>query len=82
MPALERRDRRPHADLGQVGKQRQDAAVDAAGLDVRAAAGVDLDPAVGKHAARDQRLRKQDRLADGQLASLLAGCSTLRPDGR
>ena len=72
MAGLEARDRRAQADLGQVGEQREHAAVDLAGLDVVAAAGVDLDALVGQHALLEHRLRQQQDLADREAVGVVA----------
>ena len=61
---------RPEAALGQVLEHRQDAAVDLAGLDVLAAALVDLEARVGEHAALELLLRHQQDLADGRAGAL------------
>ena len=68
--ALERRDGRRKPRLGEVLERGEHAAVDLAGLDVLAAARVDLDPLVGEHALLEQRLRQQQDLADREVRVL------------
>jgi hypothetical protein len=64
MAALHRGDGRGAGRSGEVLERREDAAVDRAGADVVAAAGVDVDARVGEHAALEGLLAHQQDLAD------------------
>ena len=62
--AAQRRHRRAHARGGEELERRQHAAVDLAGADVVAAAGVELDARVGEHVLDERLLAHQQDLAD------------------
>ena len=71
MAALECRDGRVEARVGEVLERGEHAAVDLAGLDVLAPARVDVHARVAQHTLLELLLRQQQHLADREVAAVL-----------